>query len=245
MSFNETEIVRDKGGKFAEKTGTAPEASIGETIAVPTCDRCGGPWGGDETCEQCCDDNGDPRPVPLELSKPADYSPFDEVRDEDLAEAYERAKVQEFNNIYPSATSRDDPRILAKLDANSDSIRRHAQLIARLNGPRRAFEAGEPHFLDSYLDDIWEGKTGGYSKEKLEADLADTRKLRDGLLGGSVKPRQVIGTGYKGNTRKLAQTWLDNHERGIELALQTKGRANSVNVGNARSYMRRDALPRA
>lgn len=245
MSFQEAEVVRDKGGKFAEKQGTAPEASIGETIAVPTCDRCGGPWGGDQTCETCCDDNGNPRPIPLELAPDPNYSEHDEIHPEDIAEAESRLAIDIANQLWPDVKNVNDPRVRDELKAQADRVQRHARTIARSHGPARAFKAGDPHPLDSYLDAIWDGSEGGFSEETLKLQLEGNRALREALASGNASPRHVIGTGYRGNTRKLANEYLDNNERSIEEALATRGRANAVNVSNARSRARRDTLPRA
>lgn len=47
--------------------------------AAETCDRHGGKWGDDETCEDCTDDDGNPKPNPklLEL----------EVNEDEIADA--------------------------------------------------------------------------------------------------------------------------------------------------------------
>lgn len=245
MSFQETEVVRDKGGKFAEKAGTAPEATLSDTVAVPTCDRCGGPWGGDTTCETCCDDNGDPRPVPLELAPDPDYSAYDEVQPSDIQEAEERLAIDIVNQLWPEVKSVHTERVRDELTAQHDRVQRHAKTIARNRGPERAFEAGDPHPLDSHLDAIWEGKSAGFSEDNLRSMLDSTRELRTALAEGRARPRDVIGTGYRGDTRKLANTYLDSNERSLERALATRGRANALNVSNARSFARREKLPRA
>lgn len=36
---------------------------LGDALPPVTCPGHGGEWGGDETCEHCTDDNGDPRPT--------------------------------------------------------------------------------------------------------------------------------------------------------------------------------------
>jgi hypothetical protein len=245
MSFQENEVVRDKGGKFAEKTGTAPETSIGETIAVPTCPRCGGPWGADITCEECCDDNGEPRPIPLELVEDPNYSKHDEIHPEDITEAEQRLAIDIQNQLWPEVRSVNDQRVRDELVLQADKVQKRAKVLARMHGPARAFKAGEPHYLDTYLDDIFEGKTPGFSKESLELMLQSNEAMRRGLVQGNVRPRDVIGTGYRGDTRKLANQYLDNNERSLKEALETRGRANAVNVSNARHAHRASQLPRA
>ncbi len=245
MSFNETDVVRDKGGKFAEKTGTAPEASLAESIAVPTCPRCGGPWGADTTCEECCDDNGEPRPIPLDLVEDPNYSKHDEVQEEDIAEAEQRLAIDIANNLWPDVKSVNDPRVRDELVAQADKVQKRAKVIARLKGPARAFKAGEPHYLDSHLERIWEGEETGFSEESIKLMLQSNESMRKGLLVGNVKPRDVIGTGYRGNTRKLANDYLDANKAKLEEALATRGRSDAVNVSNARHHHRASRLPRA
>jgi len=245
MSFDETEVVRDKGGKFAEKTGSKPETTLGESIAVPTCPRCGGPWGADQTCEDCCDDNGDPRPIPLELTEDPNYSKHDEVHPEDLIEA-EKALAQKIaNDLWPDVRSVNDERVRDELVAQADKTKKRAATIARLRGPARAFKAGEPHYLDERLESIWAGEEAGFSEESFRLMLQSNEMMRRGLAQGNVKPRDVIGTGYRGDTRKLANRYLDENKAKLEEALATRGRSDSVNVDNARYRHRASQLPRA
>ena len=75
--------------------------------------------------------------------------------------------------------------------------------------------------------------------------LQQNESMREGLLDGRVRPRDVIGTGYRGNTRKLANDYLDANKAKLEEALETRGRSDAVNVSNARHYHRTSQLPRA
>lgn len=245
MSFQETEVVRDKAGKFTEKTGSAPEASLGETIAVPTCPRCGGPWGADPTCEECCDDNGEPRPIPLELVEDPNYSKHDEVHPEDIAEAEKTLAQRIANDLWPEVKTVNDPRVRDELVAQADKVQKRAKVIARLKGPARAFKAGEPHYLDERLELIWKGEEAGFSEDSIKMMLRQNEDLREGLLDGRVRPRDVIGTGYRGDTRKLANRYLDENKAKLEEALATRGRSDAVNVSNARHHHRVSQLPRA
>lgn len=245
MSFDENDVVRDKAGKFAEKTGSAPEASLGETIAVPTCPRCGGPWGGDLTCEECCDDNGEPRPIPLSLVEDPNYSKYDEVLPEDIAEAEARLAQEIANNLWPDVRNVKDQRVRDELVAQADKVQKRAKFIARSKGPVRAFRAGEPHYLDDYLERIWREEAPGFSEESLKLMLQSNEMMRRGLVHGNVKPRDVIGTGYRGNTRKMANDYLDANKAKIEEALATRGRSDAVNVSNAQHNHRVSQLPSA
>jgi hypothetical protein len=55
------------------------------------CDNCGGPWGDDETCEKCTDENGDPRPHKKPRPKPKHLTGTQHVS---LHSDLERMKLQ-------------------------------------------------------------------------------------------------------------------------------------------------------
>lgn len=214
MTFNENEVKRDQSGKFDKKEG-APA-----TIALPTeptpviCERHGGAWGDDLTCEGCTYENGRTKPFPITPTK------------EDYAEA--RATL----NIPEHVNPEDIP------EADTRRIESRAQRIARTAEPLRAMEAGRPHYLDDNLDAIWNGEANGFSEAKFRENLDQAKRLREQLATGGVRPRDVIGTGYRGDTRKLANEYIDKLEREYSEAIRTRGRSFALNVDNAYAQYR-------
>ena len=52
--------------------------------------------------------------------------------------------------------------------------------------------------------------TAPYDSRKFWQESADhMRAMRNDLDQRKITPRQVIGTGYVGNTRKIAEQWID------------------------------------
>lgn len=47
------------------------------------------------------------------------------------------------------------------------------------------------------------------SREYWQESAEQMRAMRSDLDTRKITPRQVIGTGYVGNTRKLAEQWID------------------------------------
>lgn len=60
MNMNRQPKGIPSGGEFAKNEHD--EASALSVITAPMCDRHGGEWGEDETCQTCCDIDGNPRP---------------------------------------------------------------------------------------------------------------------------------------------------------------------------------------
>lgn len=215
MTFNENDIKRDQSGKFDKKEG-APA-----TVALPTeptpivCERHGGAWGDDPTCEGCTYENGRAKPFPITPTK------------EDYASA--RASLDIPEHVDPE----DIP------EETAQSIEARAQRIARIAEPLRAREAGRPHYLDDNLDAIWKGEANGFSEAKFRENLDQTKRLREMLASGGVRPRDVIGVGYRGDTRKLANDYLDKMENEYSEAIRTEGRSFALNVDNAYAQHRR------
>lgn len=215
MTFNENEVKRDQGGKFDKKEGTPA------TVALPTeptpviCERHGGAWGDDPTCEGCTYENGRAKPFPLTPTR------------EDYAAA--RASL----NIPAHVDDEDIPA------EDTARIAARAQRFARIADPRRAQEAGRPHYLDENLNAIWSGEANGFSEKDFQEKLAQAKSLREQLAARTVRPRDVIGTGYRGDTRKLANDYIDRIEAEYTEALETRGRSFALNVDNAYAQHRR------
>jgi len=130
---------------------------------------------------------------------------------------------------------------LAAIDADPELHAEFRRRVRQLVDHRQrkathalAFEAGVPTVFDEHFDDMWEGRTpgGGFSKEKLQADVESSRALLEGLNAGRVKPSTVVGAGYR-NAGKVARDYLENTLARLERDLATHGRSNSVNIANA------------
>lgn len=112
--------------------------------------------------------------------------------------------------------------------------------LAEQEAGYEAWKRGEPHEDDDAFSAIWNGETDGFGRTFVETELAATRKMRADLNAGVVKPRQVIGAGYKaGTSRKLAEEWLDKTITRYEEALRCEGRNLTVNQSNVFSRKRR------
>lgn len=209
MTFDETEVRRDQSGKFDKKEGAPAAVALPAAETAVICERHGGAWGDDPTCEGCTYENGRSKPFPIT------------PQEEDYAQA--RASLDIPAHVDPEDIPEDVSR---KVEAR-------AQRYARTADPLRAQEAGRPHYLDGQLDLIWAGEANGFSQAKFEEDLEGIRRLRDRLASGEARPRDVIGTGYRGNTRKLANEYLDKMEHEYSEALRTRGRSFALNVDNA------------
>lgn len=79
------------------------------------------------------------------------------------------------------------------------------------------------------LEHVWATGEGGSGRAQVLHEQARNAAMREDLVAGRIKPRHVIGTGYKGNTRKLANEHLDRREAELSLALATRGRSLELN----------------
>jgi len=220
MTFNEQNVNREQDGKFGEKTGGAPEINLDAPAKGYPHRRI-------------------PIPSP-ELA--AIYDLEDNPRPEDYEAASVQARKLVRNELWPVAKDSDDPRLeeLMATEPWQKTIERNAARNARLAAPQRAAELGIPHPADAHLDAIWAGKAMGFGEEKTIKELAAIRKLRVDLQERRATPREVIGTGYKGDTRKLANEYLDRTEAAWQLSLDTRGRSNTLNVSNAFHHLKQD-----
>jgi len=82
--------------------------------------------------------------------------------------------------------------------------------------------------FEDYAKMIWEG--GGHpglSKKGVEKELADHKQMREDLASGKIKPKDVVGTGYK-KPRDVAEKWLDNEISEHEKILASEGREHPI-----------------
>lgn len=166
----------------------------------------------------------------------AELAAYEEPREVDLAEAEERQLVDVRNDALPARLSDEDAR--ARLDP--ERIERAARVIAKLKAPGRMHLDGVAHPNDEHFDRIWAGEAMGHSEADTQLELERLRQLKAGLDGGTIRPRDIIGTGYRGNTRKIASDYLDGALRREQETLATRGRSSSVNASNV-DYARRTA----
>lgn len=172
---------------------------------------------------------------------PAVVAAFEKPRPEDDNLAQAMLTVDIRNNAFPRKMTFDEAAALI----DPEKLAHTAQRIARDAAPERMFLAGQPHPYDEHLDTIWRGEATGFGETYARKQIAELRALREGLVAGTVRPRDVIGTGYKGDTRKMANEYLDKQQATYERALQVRGRNLSVNVANARYHDRKQQTPEA
>jgi hypothetical protein len=165
------------------------------------------------------------------------------VLPEDTVAARLTALVNAKNRLWPAVKKDNDPRLLAVLDSQKfkDEVGRLEKIHAYTQGPERAAAAGVPHPADEHLDAIWAGNETGFSHDTSVSELALIRDLRTDLANKVITPRSIIGTGYRGNTRKYANDNLDQAEARWVRAIETNGRSVGVNVSNARGRLQKKA----
>lgn len=125
-----------------------------------------------------------------------------------------------------------EPEWAAKLE-------QRASRLAEDRAPERMLVDGVPHPLDERLDAIWEGREGGFSEAKAREEVINLESMRAQLAEGRIRPRNIIGTGYRGDTRKMANDYLDRSQAELERALEVRGRNLTINVRNAAIRHRR------
>ena len=84
---------------------------------------------------------------------------------------------------------------------------------------------------------IWSGEINGFSETKLRESLAYDLAMLEDLKAGKIRPSNVIGTGYKGNTRKLATVYLLNSIADRHRDLESRGRTNGTNQANVKFHL--------
>lgn len=86
---------------------------------------------------------------------------------------------------------------------------------------------------------IWTGQATGFSEAALRGHLAEIRQMQADLVAHRIRPSKVVGRGYKPRAvRQVAMTWLSRQIADLELAIETRGRTNTVNVSNVRYFLR-------
>lgn len=61
-----------------------------------------------------------------------------------------------------------------------------------------------------------------FSKQAIEKELLETKKLLVQVKEGSIKPSKIIGTGYK-NPKTSAIKWLNEKDREYQIRLESNG----------------------
>lgn len=145
----------------------------------------------------------------FESDPAAALAEYERPRDEDYAEAKDT-----------------DP------DADPDAVERRARVVAKLRAPERMFTDGVPHPGDDIFETIWTTDVGGHGAVTTVREIDRYKDMRAQLADGRMSPRDIIGGGYRGNTRKLANEWIDRQQAMFERALVTRGRNLTVNAAN-------------
>lgn len=130
-----------------------------------------------------------------------------------------------------------EDRLREEVGRNDEALA-YALKVAKFKASRqaygRAFQANVPidPAIEAKFEAIWEGKARGQSHDDLLEDARDAQDSLDKLSRGELSPRDVVGSGIV-NPKKAAKQYLEEQINELALALQTRGRSNSVNVSNA------------
>jgi hypothetical protein len=92
-----------------------------------------------------------------------------------------------------------------------------------------------------YFEKIWHGDAQGFSASMLADEYNYLQVMRLNLDMHRITPARVIGTGYKGNTRRMAEEYLDEGIEATREALATRGRSNLCNISNVALHLSRAA----
>ena len=85
------------------------------------------------------------------------------------------------------------------------------------------------------MADVASGNRRGFSVARLKADKAEYQEMLSGLNSGTVRPRDVVGTG---GTKKMALAWLTKRIDELDVALKHRGIMDSINLGNYNILLR-------
>lgn len=162
---------------------------------------------------------------PAEPTPAERLAEYEAPRAEDIAEAEAYAEAQAW--LEPVTPER---------------VASSARTIAQLRAAERMWVDGVAHPGDDIFESIWTTDEGGFGESTCRREIDSCVELRAGLAAGRIRPREVIGTGYRGDTRKLANEYLDRQQAQFERALETRGRNLSVNVSNVRYRLRKSGL---
>ena len=121
-----------------------------------------------------------------------------------------------------------------------DTLNLYAQANAVTQVYARAFKQNIhiPPEAEKRFKDIWEGKKQGFSGVDLQSQLQRNQESHEALAQDQISPAAVIGNSYIGNTRKLANEYLDKNLKSIKEAIATQGRSSSVNISNVKYHLR-------
>ncbi|EPD84062.1 MULTISPECIES: hypothetical protein [Microbacterium] len=157
---------------------------------------------------------------------PAEHlAEYELPRPEDIVEA--EAQTQAQASLHPVTPER---------------VAINARVLAELRAPERMWVDGVPHPGDDIFESIWTTDAGGQGEATCRLELDALVKLRSDLAAGRIRPRDVIGTGYRGDTRKLANEWIDRQKAQFDRALEVRGRNLPVNASNVRYRLRKAGL---
>lgn len=164
-------------------------------------------------------------------------SPADQVHAEDTELAREWVARDIMGQMARPPRSSNDRRVQEELARRGDEVQRRAEGIARSNGPRRAFEAGEPHYLDSYIEESFDSSATSDAIMEVRSNITGVRS--GGLSPGRIEGLQARKPG-KRISKQEAVAQLDEQLVMLQRMMETRGRSNSVIVHNARAAHRRD-----
>ncbi|MBN9214652.1 MAG: hypothetical protein J0J04_07550 [Microbacterium sp.] len=164
------------------------------------------------------------------IGDPEDHESLDEQFQAELArvaaaqlEAYSLPRPEDHEEVRESGMA---------LAATDDVLAHRATVVARLRAADRMFTDNVPHPGDDIFEAIWTTGEGGHGRQACELEIERYKQMRDRLASGEIRPRDVIGTGLRGDTRKMANRWIDDQQAMYERALVVRGRNLSVNAGN-------------
>lgn len=229
----EVEALRSAAGiDYVPEGGRHAEVAAAESRAFAALDAAGGSHANDYYFAVDCQD--------------------DFARDSDVEDMYESDAILAANGALLAVSARETGSLSeADFETLTHAWRSVDAEFGRTpvgDGPTpeeqsaiAALDLPAGHHSDAavaHYESIWAGETTGFGKETLVKDLEENRQSRADLDARRIPPRSVIGTGYRGNTRKGAEVWLDKQRAEIEQALATRGRSESVNKSNVRSRLR-------
>lgn len=162
---------------------------------------------------------------PTEKTPAEHLAEYETPRPEDIAEAEAHAQAQAW--LEPVTPER---------------VTIGARVLAELRAPERMWVDGVAHPGEDIFETIWITDDGGHGEATCLREIDTYKKLRTDLAAGRIRPRDVIGTGYRGDTRKIANDWIDRQQAQFDRALEVRGRNLPVNASNVRYRLRQAGL---
>lgn len=181
------------------------------------------------------------------LGTPVTLESLETPTDEDYERAYEvvgnhisSSPATSWNAVMGSIRRTKTTRAMYR-DYVREEIQNNPVLKEKLDGtakfnahralPGRAFLAGVDHPDAEAFESIWRGERGGFSESMIRKNLNEHKSLLGQLERGEVPPSRIIGSGVR-SPKTVAREYLQRQIQEGELALRTRGRSLSVNVGN-------------